>query len=386
MKYDIYLDNAATTEPSIEVIKKITDSLKKNWGNASSLHKKGFKAFKYIEQVREKLANVVGSDADEILFTSGGTEANNLAIFGVAKTNKIKKRGKNKIITTMVEHASVLEPCRKLQESGFEVIYLKPTKQGTITDKQIIDVLDENTLLVSMMSVNNETGQIFSVEKIKNLINRKSPDVLLHVDAAQSFLKIPINVNEFKCDLLTITAHKAHGPQGIGALFVRKGIKLCPLLFGGEQEKKLRPGTKNIALILGFGEILLNNKVIKENFKRVKKINDFFKEKILQIDGVILNEVENPFPYILNFSVPGLKSEIILNFLSERNIFVSSAAACSKNKRSHVLTAMGLPNEYIDSAIRISFSNQTTFEEIKEFLYELEIAVKNLKDLKTAVK
>lgn len=358
---EVYFDNSATTRICSESIKKMTDVINNVYGNPSSLHSKGFEAEKEITAARKSVAALLGVNFNDIIFTSGGTEANNLAVFGAARA---KKRVGNKIVTTAVEHSSVFESCKQLENEGFEVVYIEPDRSGCITEEQIADAVDEKTVLVSVMVVNNETGAIFPVEKIKQIIRRNSSPALFHCDAVQAFGKIPVKPTKIGADLVTVSSHKIHGPKGSGALYIKKGTYIKPVIYGGEQERKIRPGTEALPLICGFGtaaECVGNTAVTLTSMQRLR---DYAVDKLTKLDGVVLNSPKTALPYIINISVVGIRSETMLHFLEGREIYVSSGSACAKGKKSHVLSAMGLPSERTDSALRISFSKYSTKEEV----------------------
>lgn len=358
---EIYLDNSATTRICPESIEKMTYIINNVYGNPSSLHSKGLEAEKEIRYARKAIADLLSVDDKELFFTSGGTEANNLAVFGTARA---KKRVGNKIVTTAVEHSSVYESCKELEKEGFEVVYLSPDKSGYITEQQLSDAIDEKTVLVSVMMVNNETGAIFPVECIRRILKRKNSPALLHCDAVQAFGKIPVKPNKIGADLLTVSSHKIHGPKGSGVLFIKKGTHIKPIIYGGEQEKKIRPGTEALPLICGFGAAVECIKDIPKSLQAMQELRDYAVERLLSIDGVELNSPEKALPYIINVSAVGIRSETMLHFLEHKNIYISSGSACAKGKKSHVLTAMELPANRIDSALRISFSKYSTKEEV----------------------
>ncbi len=371
---EIYLDNGATTKPSELCKEKIIELLEKKYGNPSSLHEKGFEAEQELEQARNIIASSIKANAEEIYFTSGGTEANNIAVFGSVKA---KKKQGTKIVTTEIEHSSVYNSIKELEKDGYEVIYLKPNKDGNITESQLRESIDEKTILVSVMMVNNETGTILPVDKIKDIIKQKKSPALLHIDAVQAYSKIPIRVDKLGVDLLSISGHKVHGPKGIGALYKKKGINIIPLTYGGEQQKKIRPGTEPVPLICGFGAAVEEFKV-KENFDKVTKLNKYLRAQIKDIEGIRINSEENSLPYIINISTNKIKSETMLHYLSSMGIYVSSGSACAKGQKSRVLKAMNLPEKSIDTAIRISFSKYNTIEEIDKFIYGIKSGISKL--------
>lgn len=361
---EIYLDNSATTRICPEACEKMTYIINNVYGNPSSLHSKGLEAEHEIKYARKIIADMLSVDHQEIFFTSGGTEANNLAVFGSARARK--KLG-NRIVTTAVEHSSVYESCKELEKEGFEVIYLEPDESGRITQQQIDDAVNDKTVLVSVMAVNNETGVLFPVECISRIIRRKKAPALFHCDAVQAFGKILVKPNKLGADLLTVSSHKIHGPKGSGALFIKKGTHIKPIIYGGEQEKKIRPGTEALPLICGFGAAAECVVDIPKRLSEIQKLRDYAVSRLLSIDSVVLNSPDDALPYIINISACGVRSETMLHFLESRGIYISSGSACAKGKKSHVLTAMGLPQNRTDSALRISFSKYSTMEEIDLF-------------------
>lgn len=358
-----YLDNSATTKPSDECIKAVNKMLSSSWGNPSSLHNLGIDAMKEIILARQAVADSLNVSRDEIIFTSGGTEANNLALFGAVKA---RKRSGNKIVTTAIEHESVLQSAQELEKQGFEVVYLKPDKYGFISEEQLYDAIDDKTILVSMMYINNEVGSVMPVDKISRAVKKANSPALIHVDCVQAYGKININAQKLGADLITISAHKIHGPKGVGALYINKNTNLTnqnfARTFGGEQEKKLRPGTESSPLIAGFGAAVRELDLSKAQRDKIKELNSYAKEKLSAIDGIIFNSADNASPYIINFYVPTfMRSQTILQELSANyNVFVSNGSACAKGKKSHVLTSMGLNDEMLDKSIRVSFSRNST--------------------------
>ncbi len=369
-----YLDNSATTKPCKECVEAVNKMLTECYGNPSSFHNDGVMAMKEVIKARESLANALSCDSSEIYFTSGGTESNNLAIFGAAYA---KRKLGNRIVTTEIEHESVLESINELEKEGFEVIRLKPNKFGNIDEKDIFDAINKDTILVSMMYINNEVGSVLPVKAVAKAIKKADAPALIHIDCVQAFGKVPIKPYKLGADLLTVTAHKIHGPKGSGALFVKKGTYIVPRTYGGEQEKRLRPGTESSPLIAGFGaavEALPNLNAQKE---KIEKINQYAKEQLLSI-GATINSGENASPYIINTTIEGIRSQTLIQFLSSKGISVSSGSACAKGKKSHVLTAMGLDGDIIDSAIRISFSRYNTKEDVDELIFALKDAQNTL--------
>lgn len=362
-----YLDNSATTKPDKAVADKIYEMLTVNFGNPSSFHKEGLNANLELRAAREKIANALSCESDEVYFTSGGTEANNLAILGAAEAGK--RKGK-RIVTTAIEHESVLQSVDELEKQGFEVIRLMPDKQGRITEQQVFDAVNSDTILVSMMYVNNEVGSVMPVKSIKKAVKRANAPALIHIDCVQAFGKLEVKPSKLGADLVTVTAHKIHGPKGVGALYVKKGTRILPRVFGGEQEKKLRPGTEAIPLIAGFGVAADLIPDLKKQSEKIKEINAYAKEGLLTVPGVKINSGDDASDYIINLFVPTfMTSQTVVQHLSSKyGVYVSNGSACAKGKRSHVLTAMKLDDKIIEKSIRVSFSRTTTKSDIDEFV------------------
>lgn len=374
MEHIAYLDNSSTTKPSKRAVQYITRSLESNWGNPSSLHRIGMEAEIALNDARECIAHTVNARADEIFFTGSGTEANNTALLSVLKA---KSRG-GRIITTAIEHPSVLETAKRLGDYGFEVVSLKPDNNGIVPLSALENALTDNTLLVSMMLVNNETGAIQQIKEAVSLTKRIAPLALFHCDAVQGYGKLPVNVKSLGVDLLSASGHKIHGPKGIGFLYCKKGVHINPLITGGGQERGMRSGTESVPLIMGLmgaaeelpkPEIQLN--VQQELF-------NYTRDRLLKI-GAVINSPEGCLPYILNISLVGYRSETLLHFLESRNVFVSSGSACAKGHGSYVLNEMGLESKRVDSALRISFSRYNTKEDSDMLVSALEEAKKQLR-------
>lgn len=362
-----YLDNSATTKPDKAVADKIYEMLTVNFGNPSSFHKEGLNANLELRAAREKIANALSCESEEVYFTSGGTEANNLAILGAAEAGK--RKGK-RIVTTAIEHESVLQSVDELEKQGFEVVRLMPDKQGRITEQQVFDAVNSDTILVSMMYVNNEVGSVMPVKSIKKAVKRANAPALIHIDCVQAFGKLEVKPSKLGADLVTVTAHKIHGPKGVGALYVKKGTRILPRVFGGEQEKKLRPGTEAIPLIAGFGVAADLIPDLKKQSEIIKEINAYAKEGLLTVPGVKINSGNDASDYIINLFVPTfMTSQTVVQHLSSKyGVYVSNGSACAKGKRSHVLTAMKLDDKIIEKSIRVSFSRTTTKGDIDEFV------------------
>lgn len=373
---EIYLDNSATTRVYPEAAQEAYNVMTDFYGNPSSLHKKGIEAEEIREKARKRVAAALGVDSEGLYFTSGGTEANNLAILGAAEA---KKRRGNRVVVSAYEHDSIMEAAKQLSAKGFDVTYLSPNEQEIITPEAVFDAVDEKTVLVSVMLVNNEIGAINPIEKLSAAAKRKNPDVLFHCDAVQAFCKMPFKGEKLGADLITVTGHKIGGPKGIGALWIKKGIRVVPIHFGGEQEKRLRPGTEAMPLIAAFGKAAeMSFAALPEFEHRMEKLEQRFLNEINGAEGIVLNSKENALPAIANISVLGIRSEIMLHFLEERGIYVSSGSACAKGEKSHVLKAMGYSAERVDSALRISFGRENTEEDAAELVKAIKEAQKAL--------
>lgn len=371
---EVYLDNSATTPLCKTAKEKIISAMDEVWGNPSSLHEKGIEASNLLSTARRTLSKILSCDEKEIYFTSGGTESNNIAILGAV--NAMKRKG-NKIITTSIEHPSVKSVYEKLSINGYDVVFLPVDKTGKI-DLQVLEKeIDEKTVLISVMAVNNEVGSIQPVEEIAKIIRRKGSPALFHIDAVQAFGKIILNARKLGADLISVSSHKIHGPKGVGALYIKNGVKITPTYIGGSQERDIRPGTEPMLAIAGFLGAMEELK-IKESLQNVTEIRNYFVEKLKKIDGVILNSDEDALPYIVNFALSGIPSETVLNFLSDMEIYVSSGSACAKGHKSYVLKAMGIDDKIIDSSLRISFSRFTTKIQLDYCLQAIEKATKTI--------
>ena len=367
-----YLDNSATTKVCEKAKNYMLEALESCWGNPSSLHEKGIEADNLLLKARETVAKALSCEKDEILFTSGGTEGNNLAVFGAAYGNKRKG---NRVITSAIEHPSVQKAFDRLEKEGFEVIRIGTDAYGEIDFDALTDAVNEKTVLVSIMAVNNEVGTIQPVDKIASVIKRKNSPAFFHIDAVQAFGKIPLNVKKLGADLMTVSSHKIHGPKGVGALFIKKGTKLTPVTVGGGQERDIRPGTEPMPAIAGFMGAV-EELTVKASLEKTTALRDSFIGDIAKREGIVIISPADALPYIINLSLPGYRSETLLNFLSDSGFYVSSGSACAKGHKSHVLTAMKLPDSLTDSSLRISLSRFTTDEELDSFLEALDKAMK----------
>lgn len=356
-----YLDNSATTPVCGEAVEAMKTAVTELWGNPSSLHQKGIEADEMLENARSNIARRLFCRDDEVYFTSGGTESNNLAVQGAA--HAMRRRGR-RIVTTSVEHPSIEETVKHLESEGFEVIRLGVDRKGRISEHELFDAVTPDTVLVSIMAVNNETGTVQPVEAARTAVTRAKSPALIHCDAVQAFGKLPLKPAAMGVDLMTVSSHKIHGPKGVGALYVKKGVRLSPIVFGGLQEEKLRPGTQPMPAIAGFGAAAAALPNLTAQLKKVTELRDYMCERLLSLGGVVINSPEDALPYVTNISVLGINSEPMLNFLSSRGVYVSSGSACSKGHQSSVLKNMGLSDEVRKSPLRISFSRFTTKEEI----------------------
>ena len=354
---EIYLDNSATTRVCEKSAEKVLELMTQCYGNPSSLHKKGLEAQREVAHARQAVAVSLGAQPREIIFTSGGTEANNLAVLGGAAAGR--RRGK-RIVTTAIEHPSVLEPMRQLEKEGFEVVFLTPDADGRVPEEAVLKAVTGDTILISVMAVNNELGSIQPIEVLKKAVKRAGAPALVHVDGVQAYGKLPLRPEKLGIDLLTVSGHKIHGPKGVGALYVSKNARILPRTFGGGQERELRPGTEAAPLIAGLGAAVEELPDWRQAYRRMEKLRDYTLQKLSGLEGVEVNSPVEGLPYLLNFSALGIRSETMLHFLAQRGIYVSSGSACAKGKQSHVLKAAGLPDSRISSAIRVSFSRENT--------------------------
>ena len=372
---EIYFDNSATTRPFFEVCECMAKEAYENYGNPSSLHTRGSRAEKILTEARRVVASSIGAKPEEIFFTSGGTESANIGIFGITGA----KRGRH-IITTQMEHPCVLRCYEQLEKQGYEVTYLNVDSQGQISLTQLADSIRPDTVLVTAMLVNNEVGSLLPIREMGATIRRINPETLFLVDCVQGYCK-----EEFKatwCDGAFFSAHKIHGPKGIGALYLRKGVRLANHVFGGGQEKNIRSGTENTPAISGFS--LAIKKMLEEQQVRseqMKQVKETLCQGALTLPDVVENSPSDGCSHILNLSFLGIRSETLLHFLEDKGIFVSSGSACASHKPSpsHVLTAMGVSREGIDSAIRFSFSGENTVEQAKECVKVLHEVVPALR-------
>lgn len=379
-----YFDHAATTPPREEVTRTVAEVMARHYGNPSSLHRLGEESEKLLRKSREVVSEALNVKPDEIVFTSGATESNNMAIKGAAL--QYASRGKH-IVTSMTEHPSVLECCEQLEAFGWEVTRLPADGEGHVTVSQVAEAIRPDTTLVSVMHVNNETGAVQPVAEIGQMLKNQKPTVLFHVDGVQGFGKSPLNLKQSGIDLYSLSAHKLRGPKGIGLLYVREGVNLFPLLAGGGQEAGRRSGTENIPYIVGMSKaIRLAKQEESELTLRLNALKQRLIQGISAIPELVLNSPsgDGGAPHIVHFSYPGMKAEALLHMLEEEGFLVSTKSACSskRSEPSRVLLAMGKDKETAASGIRISMGDEHTKQDIEELLAALEKSVRRLRNLK----
>ncbi|MCL2222253.1 MAG: cysteine desulfurase [Oscillospiraceae bacterium] len=376
MNKTIYFDNAASTAVCEEALEAMLRVMREDYGNPSSMHEQGRRALSALDRSRKNISDALGTKTKNVLFTSGGTEANNLAILGTAE--RLSHRGKH-IITSAIEHSAVLEPIKKLEKSGFEVSYLLPDENGLITAEAFAAALRDDTVFASVMLVNNEVGTLNPIKEYSCEIKRRNLETLLHTDAVQGLCKIPFSVSSLGADLIAVSSHKLHGPKGVGALYFSDRVRLSPLLLGGSHEGGKRAGTEALPAAVGFGEaVRIGMADFSDTFTRIKELREYAARlvKSALTDTVIIGEGSSPF--LLCLSLPGYKGEVLMNYLDGKGIYVSRGTACKKGARSRVLEAMKLRSEVIDGALRVSFSRYSTKSEVERFVDVLVEATNKL--------
>ena len=357
----IYLDNSATTKPCAEAVAAMTQALTETWGNPSALYGFGLESARNLRTARHQLAAAMGAEPDRVFFTSGGTEADNWAFYGTVK--KLGKRGKH-IITTAIEHDAILNCAKELEAQGYKLTYLQPDSLGRITLEDLKAALRKDTILVSIMMVNNEVGSVMPISAMAKLTHKVCPEAIFHTDAVQGFLKVPFSAKTLGADLISVSSHKIHGPKGAGALYLSPRLKsFPPLILGGGQENGLRSGTEAMPAILGFAAAAAAGAATwKEDTCRERELLTKFVEQVSALEGVRINGA------ILSLSIPGLPTQNSINLLQDAGICVSAGSACAKGHRSHVLTAMRLSPEVMDGSFRISLSRYSTQQELDTLL------------------
>lgn len=375
----IYFDNAATTPIAPEILEAFTKKLSECYGNASSIHQKGREARANVEAARSDIASIIGANSKEVIFTSGGTEANNWAIFGLAEAYKQKG---NHIISCAIEHDSVIAPLKQLELRGFKVTFLPVNKDGFVNVEDFEKAITPETIFASIMLANNEIGTIQDVKEMAKIAKEKG--ILIHTDICQAMVYMPINVQELQVDLATLNSGKIYGPKGVGALYVREGTKIVPLFFGGGQEFRMRSGTENVPGIVAFASAVKRiTELKKEKAQEVQKLRDYFIEKLLEIPGVSLNgSLENRLPNNVNIYIEGIDGESLLIRMDMEGIAASAGSACSAGvcKPSHVLRALGLSMLHIKNSIRLSLGYQSTQEEVDKVLEIMKRLIPELRE------
>ena len=358
----IYLDNSATTKPCPEAVEAVTNALTENWGNPSALYGFGIDTARCLRTARHQVAAAMGAEPDRVFFTSGGTEADNWAIFSTVK--RFGKKNKH-IITTAIEHHAILHCMKELEAQGYEVTYLQPDSEGRITLDSLKAALRKDTILVSIMMVNNEVGSVMPIAQMAKLTHKLCPDAIFHTDAVQGFLKVPFAAKNMGADLISVSSHKVHGPKGVGALYISPRLKSFPaLLLGGGQESNLRSGTEGTPAIFGFAAACAAGMAtFKADIQREKELLAAVIDTFATLEGLVINGAHEA-PHILSLSIPGVPTQNTINILQDHGICVSAGSACAKGHRSHVLEAMKLPPEVMDGSFRISLCRDTTKEEL----------------------
>ena len=381
----IYLDNSATTRPFDEVREIMNKVMDVDFGNPSSMHNLGVNSENYIKKAKEQIAKTLKCKESEILFTSGGTESDNMAIIGGCMANA--RIGKH-IITTGIEHPAVLETCAFMEKQGYEVTYLPVSQDGRVRIEDLKTALRKDTVIVSIMHVNNEIGSLMPLEEIGKAVKENNPSTLFHVDSVQGYGKFKINPKKLQIDLLSISGHKIHGPKGIGVLYIADKTKISPIIFGGGQQKAMRSGTENVPGIAGIG--LASELIYKDFDEKIEKLYElkkYFVSELLNIDDVSVNgiidldSIKMTAPHIVSASIKGVRAEVMLHTLEDKGIYVSSGSACATNKPaiSSTLKSIGLQSDLLDSTIRFSMSVETTREDIEETLSVLKEVIPQLR-------
>lgn len=372
-----YLDNAATTAVLPEAAEAAMRAMRTCFGNPSSLHKMGIDASHLLENSRKTVACALGCLPEETYFTSCGTESTNISLRGAAYLNRHKK---GRIITTEIEHAATINTCKQLAAEGYDVVFLKPDETGHITPAALEEALTEDTFLLSCQLVNNEIGTVQPVTELGAMLKAKAPRALFHIDAVQGLARVKLTPKKWNCDLMSVSGHKIGAPKGIGALYVKKGLRLPPLMFGGGQEKGMRPGTEALPNIAAFAKACdVRMAHFDEDYAHVQALADYLRQQVAALLPDAVFNGAGDIPHVVNLSLPGCKSEVLLHALEGDEVYVSSGSACSKGKQSGVLKALGLPKARTDSALRVSFCPSNTTEDIDTFITAAQKGVKLFK-------
>lgn len=378
---EVYLDNSATTRVRQEVMDEVTDVNINCYGNPSSIHRMGLKTEKRIEEARKYVAKIVNAKTDEIFFTGGGTESNNIALLGHLSGIE----GKNNVVTTSIEHPSVYNVLRHFKDN-VEIRYLETDNFGRVNLEQLNDLIDENTLLVSVMHVNNELGIVQNLSEICKITKNKNKNTKIHVDAVQSYGKIKIDTNKIPADTISFSSHKIHGPKGVGGLFIRSGVKINPIIFGGGQEKNIRPGTENTPGIVGFGKAC---KLVYDNFEeeisKLRNLKNLYAKRLTEeIKDMKINSTlsDDGAPHILNVSFKNVRGEVLVHFLEMKGVYVSTGSACSsRSKSNRILEAIQLAPDYVDGTIRISLGHFNNEDEVEYVVESIKQSVEEIRKI-----
>lgn len=373
----IYLDNAATTKPCEEAVKAAMASMTEYYGNPSSLHRAGLDAQLAVDGARKIIADTIGTEPSCLYFTSGATESNNLALRGASAAYGRKAK---RIVISAVEHASVEETAADLEKKGFEVTRVSPREDGRFYAADFINACGEDVCLISMMYVNNETGYVLPVKETFAMVKRKYPHIITHTDCVQAYMKLPVKASALGADLISLSGHKVHGGKGVGALYIKKGVRVLPVVTGGKQEKGIRSGTESVPMICAFGAAVEKlAPTINDRWERVSALRTYLLGRLAEIDNISVNSPDDGSPYVVNISAEGKRSEIMLHFLESKGIYVSSGSACSKGQQSGVLGQFGIMGKRADSALRISMSAETTEAELDEFVTALSEGMEKIR-------
>ena len=373
----IYLDNAATTKPCEEAVKAAMASMTEYYGNPSSLHRAGLDAQLAVDGARKIIADTIGTEPSCLYFTSGATESNNLALRGASAAYGRKAK---RIVISAVEHASVEETAADLEKKGFEVTRVSPREDGRFYAADFINACGEDVCLISMMYVNNETGYVLPVKETFAMVKRKYPHIITHTDCVQAYMKLPVKASALGADLISLSGHKVHGGKGVGALYIKKGVRVLPVVTGGKQEKGIRSGTESVPMICAFGAAVEKlTPTINDRWERVSALRTYLLGRLAEVDNISVNSPDDGSPYVVNISADGKRSEIMLQFLESKGIYVSSGSACSKGQQSGVLGQFRIMGKRADSALRISMSAETTEAELDEFVTALSEGMEKIR-------